>query len=484
MDPEQPGIRQMDKLDFLMLPFVYLFRTTLLIFSLAYFVLTSTCSFIGRVEQSATTWAQYILVRTCLELIYHTYWLVRYTCAVGQAAWMAITFWPKFFWTLFGPSSRGPSIWYVLFNTHAPPKKLQQDAYLERGRLHILPDRYLVFTSCVNVSGQNMHLRQSNSKMLAAALDSATAYVPITDPLRLCTLYKWVHAWLPTFAHDDLIDHVLELGAIVLVHVAYIATGLLRLLITRMLKKLRGHDVAVTKKRRRRRKRRGKFKRCKLPLIVMRAFATSSQHADTFSLDTDGMAFIMDNSATGAICNERSMFVGSLEPHKLKLVTAQGTKSHKKHVGTLHVVFTDDDGKEHTYDIPGVVYDPESPHNLLGIPFLAKFFAHENEPIDKGTRINSGAEDSVFTWDHGNYTRHFEHPASELPEMRVNEGTTYFSAFCTRLKSMLHDSVQYSFSSAFTLEQAKQYSLVEIDLRTTRPSGTSRPLSTRNLRNK
>ena len=38
--------------------------------------------------------------------------------------------------------------------------------------------------------------------------------------------------------------------------------------------------------------------------------------------------------------------------------------------------------------------------------------------------------------------------------MQVNEGTSYFSAFCTRIKRIFNDEVHYAFSSAFALAPA------------------------------
>jgi len=122
------------------------------------------------------------------------------------------------------------------------------------------------------------------------------------------------------------------------------------------------------------------------------------------------------------------MFTGRFTPSLVTWITAEGTKQHTKMVGTLHTTFTACDGTYHSYDVPGVVYDPDSPHNLIGIPFLAKYVATQTESHDDGTWIKSGACISTLTWDHGKYERTFEHPSSELPEMQVNEGTSYF--FC------------------------------------------------------
>ncbi len=48
-------------------------------------------------------------------------------------------------------------------------------------------------------------------------------------------------------------------------------------------------------------------------------------------------------------------------------------------VGTIRLVLKDDKGQTWSYDISDVVYDPESPYSLLGIPFLGKYFARNDK---------------------------------------------------------------------------------------------------------
>jgi hypothetical protein len=73
------------------------------------------------------------------------------------------------------------------------------------------------------------------------------------------------------------------------------------------------------------------------------------------------------------------MFVGDFERHRVTLVTAYGRTTTKSLVGTIRLVLKDDEGKIWSYDIPDVAYDPESPYSLLGIPFLGKCFARDDE---------------------------------------------------------------------------------------------------------
>jgi hypothetical protein len=123
-----------------------------------------------------------------------------------------------------------------------------------------------------------------------------------------------------------------------------------------------------------------------------------------------------------------------------------------KLVGTISLVLKDVTGKTWSYDIPDVVYDPESPYSMLGIPFLSKYFARNDEAneFDEQTWIQSTLTSSLFQWDHSKHQRHFKHGNTYLPDLLTNEDETYFMAFCTCTSKFVDDKINYAFSSAFT----------------------------------
>ena len=105
------------------------------------------------------------------------------------------------------------------------------------------------------------------------------------------------------------------------------------------------------------------------------------------------------------MCNERKLFTGLLTPMIVTLETAEGLTKTSKLVGDLRLVLTNDSNKHHTYSIPGCVYDPESPLNILGVPVLSAYFdngADIRSPLEEdGTKIKSGSTKSH--WDRGNH---------------------------------------------------------------------------------
>ena len=114
----------------------------------------------------------------------------------------------------------------------------------------------------------------------------------------------------------------------------------------------------------------------------------------TFTWDTDGIPFIVDNSATAIISNVRKLFTGPLEPRSVTVQTYQGQATKTSLVGSLRLVLTDDAGANHEYIIPECVYDPDTPMNLVGVPALGKFFGDSADASDimasDGTTIKSG----------------------------------------------------------------------------------------------
>jgi hypothetical protein len=146
------------------------------------------------------------------------------------------------------------------------------------------------------------------------------------------------------------------------------------------------------------------------------------------------------------------MFVGDFERNRVTLVTAYGRTTTKKLVGTIHLVLKDDEGKPWSNDIPDVVYDLESPYSLLGIPFLGKYFARNDEAneFNEQTWIQFASTSSLFQWDHGKHKWHVKHENIYLPELLTNEGKTYFTLFCTCISKFVNDEINYAFSLAFT----------------------------------
>ena len=184
----------------------------------------------------------------------------------------------------------------------------------------------------------------------------------------------------------------------------------------------------------------------KLPTLHIRMYATAADpNEKTFSWDIDGIPFVVDNSATTIISNERRLFQGHLTPKRVTLETADRVSTKTQLVGICRLVLTNNTNIHHTYDVPVCVFDPSMPINILGVPALGMFFgdnANASSPYDEdGTTIKLGATRSHFIWDHGKHERNFMHGSSLIPELHLYVGHGYFNAFCTCINKLLEVKV-------------------------------------------
>ena len=70
---------------------------------------------------------------------------------------------------------------------------------------------------------------------------------------------------------------------------------------------------------------------------------------------------------------------------------------------------------------------------------------------DDGTWILTKTNRSHFSWDHDKHEKRFQHGERLLPELWLYHGTSYFKAFCMRVKGYLDDTVRYAISSVFAI---------------------------------
>ncbi len=108
-----------------------------------------------------------------------------------------------------------------------------------------------------------------------------------------------------------------------------------------------------------------------------------------FSFDTNVIPFIVDNLATCIISYERSLFPGELVPVQVTVDTLENSQPRQQYEGIIQLELVDDSNAKQIYDIPGVIYDPKSNFNLLGVSFLADFF--QDRDSLPGNNVDSDA---------------------------------------------------------------------------------------------
>ena len=154
--------------------------------------------------------------------------------------------------------------------------------------------------------------------------------------------------------------------------------------------------------------------------------------------------------------NDCKLFTGTLTPMSVYLATAEGLITTTKLGGDLRLVLTSDRNEHHTYSIPGCVYDPESPLNILRVPAIGAYFDVDADSIspqeENGTTIKSGSTKSHFfgIMASMNTNLYILLASCQISPFYVGHG--YFNAFCTLAHKLLGDKVNYDISSAYSIE--------------------------------
>jgi hypothetical protein len=188
---------------------------------------------------------------------------------------------------------------------------------------------------------------------------------------------------------------------------------------------------------------------------------TALRGSAAITFNTDGIPFIVDNSATCNIANDWSLFPGNLVLVQVHVDIIDTSKSRQQYWVTICLKLVNDANINHIYNIPNTIYDPASNFNLLRIPKLAEYFKNRNslpgKDVDSdGTTIKSSSCCSCFIWDHGRHMRNFTHRDYALLEILLYQGNGYFSAFCLWVQWKYDNKIAFAFSSSFSISPQSQ----------------------------
>ena len=159
MGPEL-GCRTLDKVDFFLIPIVLLLQLSLLFYALLFPALRlllriyDYCFHQGfshglqsELLQSST-YVAYLLLRLAMVVLYWLHAIFGWSLASAYYLWKAISFWPRFFWHLFGTKAKGCLVWSILTD---PEDKFSTAPKLTNchpaGLICPLWSRYMVFTT-------------------------------------------------------------------------------------------------------------------------------------------------------------------------------------------------------------------------------------------------------------------------------------------------------------------------------------------------
>ncbi len=109
--------------------------------------------------------------------------------------------------------------------THAPPRSLQKDDLWSIHASRCLTCHHYDHqpTSVIQVRGDSKHQAQPMNQSFVAAINAATSYKPLVDPLRLAKLYNYIQSGI-TLPPDCLLPRMLACISIIMVFTTIIVT--------------------------------------------------------------------------------------------------------------------------------------------------------------------------------------------------------------------------------------------------------------------
>ena len=170
---------------------------------------------------------------------------------------------------------------------------------------------------------------------------------------------------------------------------------------------------------------------------VFQTISNASAFMKSEIFDGDSDTIIVDNSANCIIWKCKRNFVPS-SYRKLNTSTRPNIETASGNglpvgVGDLNIGWHDDEGKYHSFVLKNVFHIPSSPVNVLGLSAFSKSISDYQ---NKGTRIDSSGQESVFSWNNQKYSRSFSHSEANMPELAVNDGYAKYHTFCNFVESI------------------------------------------------
>ena len=235
----------MDILDYMLLPCIYALRTAftfipLVIPMIFYLFFSSMFTFIALED--------YVIHRILLMLIKLLYYSSTSTLRLAQTTWLAFSFWPRFYWHLFGPSSKGRCISDILFHTYAPPLSRQnENLWKIHTDKHLTCHRYdLLISTGIQVRGTNQHHAQPLNQQFVSAYNAATSYTQINDPLRLVKLHDHIRSGL-TSPPDCIVTRLLVIISITITFLSLITIRGFRYYLNKYITHSRADEIMLPK---------------------------------------------------------------------------------------------------------------------------------------------------------------------------------------------------------------------------------------------
>lgn len=127
-------------------------------------------------------------------------------------------------------------------------------------------------------------------------------------------------------------------------------------------------------------------------IVACAALSVSAlEHFSSLSFTTLGheeSTVFLDKSATGHICNNKSMFTSykAPDPSQSAVTTIGDTTFSAAGVGTVKWTWKDDDGQFHTYEFNDCLHFPLSPVSILSVTAFGQ--SHDHTFVDSAGEVS------------------------------------------------------------------------------------------------
>ena len=82
------------------------------------------------------------------------------------------------------------------------------------------------------------------------------------------------------------------------------------------------------------------------------------------------------------------------------------------------------------YILRDALFFPKSSVKIMSVTNMAREYPNEDgSPDREGTYVRTHYDYTVLQWDHGKFSKTFEHPSNNIPECVVNEGIKGFNTY-------------------------------------------------------
>jgi hypothetical protein len=164
-----------------------------------------------------------------------------------------------------------------------------------------------------------------------------------------------------------------------------------------------------------------------LAVTIVMEHRNVSNKLNIAKLDTDSTTIRIDNRCTACISDNTDHFVGPLKLAKQVIKGFGGLVNSKVLIGTIRWKWLNNNGLQHTFNIPNSFYIPNRKVCLLSPQ-------HWAQSMNDGDAWEvTGAKHCTLHWQNGNHTL-----VVPLATLHLSPGYQKFGAFCT-LAELEHD---------------------------------------------